>query len=398
MRRVLAGALQDLCFVLTWFLAPLLGRRRVLLFGPPIITLKYIKQSVVVAGYDALTFVKYAYAINRSEDFDIVSRSIPAFFIELARSQYCVIFFDSLDSFFGPIGRRLLPLYKRMFKRYFVALPYGGDAFVYSEIPDQVLRHALMISYRSDARKERQLKRRIATVDRVADIVVGCLVHTVNLPRWDILPVHYYPVDLGRIKAIQVEKYPRYTVLHAPNHRGVKGTELIIRAVQELQREGIQLDLRLLEGMANDEVLVELKRSHLLVEQLIMGGYALSAMEGMAAGLPVITHLSREVSELFNLYSFLADCPIVNVERNVASLKSAIRHCMANQDELGARSLAYVSKYHSVETMAIMWGAILDACRTKRDLTIFFDPLIGEFSRRLEVNGTPPVSSELGRR
>ena len=386
---VSVGLKKDLAFLLTWLATPFCKGDSVLLFGEPLITLKYIRGAIGLLGVDAKTFVKHVYPAFRPADFDIVSTSEFRFAIELAKARYIVVFYDSLEQFLGPLGRRTFTLYKTLSGKKLIAMPYGGDAFLYSLVPDQVLRHGLLVSYPSDVDHEDVVRNRIRTVNRAADLVIGCLGHTANLPRWDMLPVHYYPVDTSHIRSIDVQKRPGFTVVHTPNHRSVKGTELLIRAVQELREEGFEVELRLLEGVPNAEVLRELKQCHVLAEQLLGGGYALSAMEGMAAGLAVIAHFRVEVTEIFNLFSYMGDCPIVSVERTVDSIKTAIRHCKKNLPELSARSLAYVERYHSYRSAAVVWREILRSVDAGERPIRYFEPKVGRFYEDLKK--APPL-------
>lgn len=73
----------------------------------------------------------------------------------------------------------------------------------------------------------------------------------------------------------------RVTLLHSPSVPMVKGTELIRAAVERLQRRGQSIDLVLMQGMRNDEVLEAIRRCDLVVDQMFsdtpMAGLALEA-------------------------------------------------------------------------------------------------------------------------
>ena len=59
-------------------------------------------------------------------------------------------------------------------------------------------------------------------------------------------------------------------ILHTPNHRGVKGTEYIINSIQELQNEGLKIDLILIENKPNSYVKGELENTDILVDEDIL--------------------------------------------------------------------------------------------------------------------------------
>lgn len=344
----------------------------VVLFGHPIISLSYVGRAVSAAGYNALVIVPEVYGINRNEDFDLVAPSPALFYRKAISSSVWVFYFDSFDCFFGFL-RYFPSIVKRLVKTKFVVMPYGADSMEYQKVSDLVLRHALMMSYPNTVKKEKQALNRVERFTKSSDIVVGCMSHNFNLPKWDVLPVHYYPIDIEKVDRLKegVLKNEQFTVVHSPNHRGVKGTHLIMQAVSELQQEGVDVALSLLERTTNDEVIKKLHASHLLIDQVIGGGYALSAMEGMACGIPVVAHIRHEVSEVFEIYSYFRKCPIVSCERTVKSIKGSIKFSMENYETLSVQSRQYVEEFHSTEALSLLWGRICDSKNTD-DLMGFY--------------------------
>src|SRR5437763_1275655 len=118
----------------------------------------------------------------------------------------------------------------------------------------------------------------------------------------------------------------KVTVIHTPNSRGFKVTAFVVAAVEELQREGLKIELVLLEGIKSDEVRRIMQRADIMAEQLIATGYGLSAIEGMATGLPVLANLEHEAyTRIYRRYAFLNECPIVStspetIKRNLKVL------------------------------------------------------------------------------
>lgn len=66
-----------------------------------------------------------------------------------------------------------------------------------------------------------------------------------------------------------MEKMVLVESIHTPNHRGFKGTEFLIKAVQELKDEGYKLELILLENKKNAEVLSIMQTADILAEQVL---------------------------------------------------------------------------------------------------------------------------------
>ncbi len=70
-------------------------------------------------------------------------------------------------------------------------------------------------------------------------------------------------------------------MVHAPNHRGIKGTRQLIEAVAQFApRDCGSADL--LERRPNEQVRAAIRRSDIVADQFI-AGYALFAIEGLSA-------------------------------------------------------------------------------------------------------------------
>ena len=82
--------------------------------------------------------------------------------------------------------------------------------------------------------------------------------------------------------------------MHAPSHRGVKGTERVVEAVEQLRGEGIPLELELVEGRPHAEARKAYERADILVDQLLVGWYGAVAVELMALGRPVVCFMDEE--------------------------------------------------------------------------------------------------------
>ena len=169
-------------------------------------------------------------------------------------------------------------------------------------------------------------------------------------------------------------------IIHTPNHRGFKGTEFIIEAVSELKKEGLKVNLILLEGLKNDDVKKILKKNaDILVEQVIFNGYALSGIEGMASGLPVLSNLTNNnFLNVFRRYSFLDECPILatSPETIKLNLKTLIINPFL-RESLGLAGRKYVEKYHCFESFQYMFTQIINKIWFNKnvDLINMYHPL-----------------------
>ena len=275
-----------------------------LLWGTtPLKSLTYMSQALTEGGYQSDTVVTELYPIVERADFDHhlhvsaraaglahVGYTVKAYmFFASALSRYDVFhyFFDGGVLRHAGLRRLELPLLKLLGKRV-VLMPYGSDAWILDRVPDLSWRHALAIEYGELGNRAAAIERRVRRLTSQADAVVGCLVHATCLPRWDVLPLVYYPIDTDLLRPVPPRTEGPIRIAHAANHRGAKGTEFLIAAVERLRAEGADLHLTLIEKRPNREALELIAAADIYVDQLVFA-YALAALEGMALGKVVVS-------------------------------------------------------------------------------------------------------------
>lgn len=362
-----------------------IGKKPRLVYGPiPVVSIKYMRQAMAQRGYDAKTFVYSIYSINRREDFDyfvddfldvgwlqrgpgsriwLIVRPYVVFCWLLPRFDVFHFFFHG--GFLAQTPLRFLEVQLlHLAGKKVVVMPYGADVAVPTRISSMVFRQGLLMSYPSLATSEHETVRWIDYFTAHADFIVGCIFHSETMPRWDMLTTHYYPIDTAVWSPIvasetEIDGVRPVTVVHAPNHRGLKGSEFLIAACNELRAEGYPIELRLLEGVPNSEVMRIMQDSDIVAEQFIHG-YGLNAMEGMSLGKVVMSNLSDDhYYRVHRMYTGLDECPIVNT--SVESIKDTLRMLISDPELRSQRAVAgraYVCKFHSYDAVAQMWDAI----------------------------------------
>ncbi|WP_223625931.1 hypothetical protein [Microbacterium sp. EST19A] len=83
-------------------------------------------------------------------------------------------------------------------------------------------------------------------------------------------------------------------VAHVPSVSTVKGTQLILPALEKLDQEGI-IDLRLVQGVPSAEMPAVFAAAEVVVDQVRIGSYGVAACEALAAGCIVVGHVSERV-------------------------------------------------------------------------------------------------------
>jgi hypothetical protein len=139
-------------------------------------------------------------------------------------------------------------------------------------------------------------------------------------------------------------------------------------------------------------------RSDILAEQFIGGLYALSAIEGMACGLPVLANLEEVYTRIFRRYAFLDECPILSAtpETLKQNLQILVTHPELRK-ELGEAGRYYVEKYHSFSTAQFLFGSIYKKILhgENLDLMNLFHPLFSALNKSKLPVKHPLVENKL---
>ena len=152
-------------------------------------------------------------------------------------------------------------------------------------------------------------------------------------------------IDLTAVTPSPPSGRRRPVVVHAPSSRRRKGTDHVLRAC-----EGLDVELRIVEGVHHDEALALYRDADIVVDQLNAGWYGLFAIECMALGKPVLTFLHDEaVRRTEDAYG--VHVPIVNTTHDTLHERLAELVVMAptERNEIGRASRAYVERVHDLE-------------------------------------------------
>ena len=426
-KKGIREAVQLFCaafFLSVFFCVALCGRAfaakknkppRLVWGSSPIINYSHWSRAMKQMGHISDTFVlDYFSSINHRNDWDMVllekywplPRLIKPYMAFLEAVIKYDIFIMSFDGFF------LGDTYLRYFQAYFlklankktVLIPYGSDAYVYSRVKSIPLLHGLMISFPEAAKKQERIGKNIDYWLKHADVVIPGVMGIDGFGRWDVLAPSSMVLDLDVWKPSSKSRSQKTSdetivVVHAPNHRGFKGTEFIIAAIEQLKKEGLKIELRLLEKLQNSEVRRILnEEADILIEQLIITGHGINAIEGMANGLPTISNLEDENYVLpMRRWSYLGECPLVSATPE--TLKETLRKLVYSPQlryKLGKAGRSYVEKYHSYEAAQYLFSNVIDYVNgDKDDLINLYHPLIGEYPNRSPKIQHPLVNNRI---
>jgi glycosyltransferase involved in cell wall biosynthesis len=353
-----------------------------LVWGPlPIISIKYWSQAMRRLGYESVTCVEDVYAINRRSDFDRHRdefgppglwfdpwRDYLVFAWALRHADVMMQFFDG--GFLRHTAMRWLdaPLLHLAGKRLVVS-PYGSDFAVPGHLG--IWEAQMLADYPDTTRLAPLVRRRVDNLCRHADVVVRNI-NTGYQPRWDVVWPNQFAIDVEAWAPVGEKgrangRDGHVVVVHAPNHRALKGTEQVIAAVHALQAEGLQVELNLLERRSNEEVRSALQAADVLAEQFL-AAYAMLAVEGLATGTPVMAHMSFLPPDLRE-HPVVRECPIVDT--SLATLQDNLRRLVTDPDlrlRLGREGREFALRRHSYDALGRVWANIVEAVWRGQDL------------------------------
>ncbi|MCJ2054911.1 glycosyltransferase [Methylobacterium sp. J-070] len=169
------------------------------------------------------------------------------------------------------------------------------------------------------------------------------------LPRGEFLP--YASVEIDAVTVTQPNTSGRIRVVHAPSNRSIKGTDIILAALDIVARQR-PIDVVLIENMSHEEAMVQYRSADLIIDQILAGWYGGFAVEAMAMGKIVLCTLRER--DFVNLpRDFVKDLPIVNVDPlNLTEHILSIIDRRSEWPEISAASRRFVERWHDPARIA----------------------------------------------
>ena len=158
----------------------------------------------------------------------------------------------------------------------------------------------------------------------------------------------------------------KLTIGHAPSHRDVKGTHLLIRVIENLRAEGLDFNFVLIENLSHAEAIERFKEIDVLIDQLLIGWYGGLSVECMALSKVVMCYL-RDDDLGFIPKEMKNEIPIININEYTLEQKLRILLKSSREDlsDLGKRSREFALKWHEPHRVIenFLQGSVLN-CKT----------------------------------
>lgn len=348
--------------------------------GPvPIINSKYHKLALERYGYRCETFVYYTWYFT--DDFDVnIGRFCPRAFGPYVSYVFVLFRYKCLYTYFsgGALGfttllARLEPFLLRLAGIKTVIMPYGADVHVLTRGKNKLMIHGYAMDYPGFRHSKGRTADLIDVWMHGADHIISGCDWVDFMYYWDTLMLSHFAIDTDTFKVAPPKREmdkpcAPLRLIHAPNHRTLKGTDHIIKAVEELREEGLAIELSVVEGVPNSEMVERVQAADVVVDQLVLGWYAMFAIEGMASGKPVVCHVRRDFLDLYIGAGLLEPDELPLIDTSIQSLKDTFRHLASlprrELRDIGLRSRAFVEKHHSIEAI----GKVFDRINRSLDL------------------------------
>jgi glycosyltransferase involved in cell wall biosynthesis len=174
--------------------------------------------------------------------------------------------------------------------------------------------------------------------------LVGSYAATRWVPDAEVVPPG---LDLREYQPVAPVQRERPLVVHAPSDPEKKGTRHVVAACEQLP-----VDLDVVHGVPHDEAVERFKRADIVVDQMHYLWHGVFAIECMAYGKPVVTHLNPEAVEQTER-AFDVKLPIVTATPD--DLAAKLRPLVESYElrkRLGEEGRAYVERVHDIDKVA----------------------------------------------
>jgi len=359
------------------------GKKRIDVgLGPePMINNIYHKKALEHSGYSAETFVGSVYFITSDFDYRADLQNYNKYWVlkyfsgvilflrAISRYKCVYIYFHG-----GPLSGYsfLKNIESQLFKlgnTRVLVMPYGGDVNDMTLAVNLKFKHAIDVDYPEFYKRNENVREQIKRWTMGADKVVSGCDWVDYMYHWDKLMIAHFSIDTERILEFKNPDYvlPKtfskdrpLKILHAPNHKSMKGTSFIEQAVKDLQTEGYPIELILMQKQPNATILKTISEVDIVADQLVIGWYAMFALEGLSLSKPVICFLREDLLELYmfaGLIKSREELPFLNTD--VFGVKKVLEQVLNGEidlEKIKDKCIPYVNKHHSISYI----GSVFD--------------------------------------
>jgi glycosyltransferase involved in cell wall biosynthesis len=347
--------------------------------GPlPSINSRGHKKCLERYGYRAETFVYHTRYLT--SDFDVsFQKYLPRALGPYAAYAFCLFRYKCLYTYFtgGPLGfttllARCEPYLLRLAGIRTVIMPFGADVHELTRTKSLLMVDAYSKDYPGFRHDRARTASLIDVWTHGADHIISGCDWVDFMYYWDTLMLSHLAVDTDALDAAPAALHQPegpLLFLHAPNHRNLKGTGQIVKAVDALRARGLAIELSIVESVPNSQMPDLIRAADVVIDQLVVGWYAMFALEAMALGKPVICYVRPDLRDLYVGADLIEPGELPLIEASAGSIEDILMQVASMPRPalraLGLRSRAFVEKHHSIEAV----GRVFDRINRQLGLT-----------------------------
>ena len=162
-------------------------------------------------------------------------------------------------------------------------------------------------------------------------------------------PVYVLPrlINSRLIKPSFPKPYTRTPIIvHAPTHRGFKGSDIIEKIIDKLRKEKSLIYINI-EGKSHKEALEYYRQADIIIDQILCGAYGNVSVEAMAMGKVAVCYVRPDLIE-----TYAGELPIISA--NPDTLYYQLKKLIVDpnlRNKIGKDGRCYVEKYHEGTTI-----------------------------------------------
>lgn len=340
--------------------------------GPePLINNIFHAKALKNFGFEVETFVNNTYYITKEFDYICTIPFLKNYILFLRaifKYKFLLIYFNG-----GPLGftpaKYLEPFLYKISKTKTIVTSYGSDVQSFFINNDCVYKSTYISDYPNFMKTEMLNKKdNIIRWTKHSNWIISGCDWVKYVYYWDSLILSHFCVDY--IKEIsETDNYCKIysentplIVAHAFNHRNIKGTNYIIKIVNKLREKNINIDLRLINNIPNNEAKKIISESDVIIDQLVIGWYGMFAVEAMAFGKPVICYIDHELERLYVMNNLIDvdELPFLKADHlSLEKILEDIYFGKINLKDFATKSVKFVKKHHSLESIGKIFSDII---------------------------------------
>jgi hypothetical protein len=263
----------------------------------------------------------------------------------------CLFKYDIFHFYYGGTlfpGQLDLPLYKLLKKK--VIMEYlGNDIQGYDKSIEKYkwTNVNYMMTPEQGKVYDFKIKKRYQFEQKYINLELVCApVYTEFTCKAKTLPL---AVDINKFKYTNMPEFNGvFKIMHAPTHRGFKGTDFIEMAVNKLIENNYPIEWEIVEKVSHDVLLEKYQQCHLFIDQIMGGWYGTATIEAMAIGRPVVVSIREEYYQHID-YGNLIPAIHANPDIIYDVIKETLDRGYDNLVETGYKSRQFVEEIHDVK-------------------------------------------------